>query len=183
VAPPHPRPPAHRPPPDGVVDAELHAPHNLGRATPAAAFETFCWACNQNDLDAVGECISFTDGTAENRAAFMAGFSPAVRARYQTPERLCAAAFFGIGSNRPDPAVAVQIVSVTEDHGPDQVKIEHWWQTAAGKEAGGRSTFYRLADGWREKPLRLQDPALAKLAAARLDPATGDVVPFAAEKR
>ncbi len=169
--------------PDGVVDEEIRAPRNLGRATPAAAMETFCWAIDQKDLDLVAPFIRFTDDTPENRAAFMANFSAAVRDRYRTPERLCAEAFFGVDQPNSDPSVAVQVVSVREDHGADQVDVRIWWRTASGKEAGGGSRMWQFADGWAMKPIALRNEKEIAGVKARFDPATGDVIPFDAEKR
>lgn len=161
--------------PEGVVEAEIRPPQNRGRATPKAAMETFCWAVEQGDLDLVGSFISWSEDTKENREAFMANFSEAVRARYRTPERLGAAAFFSVGAPNPDPAVGVQILSVTEDHGPDQVKIKIWGRNASGGEWGGGDTYVRTPDGWTSKPQSLTKASIIEFALARLDPATGDV--------
>ena len=164
--------------PDGVVESEIRPPQNRGRATPRAAMETFCWAIDRQDFDLVGSFFNFSDDTSENRVAFMANFSPAVRARYGTPERLCAAAVFSIGHPVPDPAVAVQIVSVDEDHGPDQVKIKIWGRNASGVEWAGGDTYVKKADGWTAKPVSLMKESFVKFALSRLDPATGDVLPL-----
>ena len=163
--------------PDGVVESEIRPAQNRGRATPKAAMETFCWAIDRQDLDLVGSFINFSDDTKENREAFMANFSSVVRARYGTPERLCAAAFFSVGHPNPDPQVAVQIVSVDEDHGPDQVKIKIWGRNASGAEWAGGDTYVRKADGWTAKPTSLTKEAIIKFAVSRLDSATGDVLP------
>ncbi len=168
--------------PPGVVDEEIRAPRNLGRATPAAAIETFSWAIDQDDLALVAPFITFRDDTPENRAAFMAKFSPAVQARYPTPERLCAAAFFRVGSRLPDPNVAMQVVSVEEDHSPDQVKILLWWRTASGKEGGGYSTWQRGPNGWGERPVTLLEPKLLESVVSQFDPATGALLPPPAPK-
>jgi hypothetical protein len=168
--------------PDGVADEELRAPHNVGRATATAAMETFCWAIDQKSLDLVVPFIRFSDDTPENRAAFMANFSAPVRARYDTPERLYAAALFGIGLPNPDPSVVMQIVNVREDRGPDEVDVRIWWQTASGKEQGGGSRMTRLADGWVLKPFPLEDEKSIALAKTRFDPTTGNLVPPPAEK-
>lgn len=163
--------------PDGVVDAEILPPQNRGRATARAAMETFCWAIGQQDLEVVGSFINFSDDTPENREAFMANFSPAVRARYGTPERLCAAAFFSVGHPNSDPQVAMQIVSIDEDHGPNQVKIKIWGRNASGAEWAGGDTYVKKGDGWTAKPVSLTKDSIIKFAVSRLDPATGEVLP------
>lgn len=167
--------------PEGVTDAGLRAPRNLGRATPAAAIETFCWAIDHSDLDLAAQFMTFSDDTPENRETFMAQFSPVVRARYRTPERLCAEAFFGIGYRgpgaNPDPAVAIQVVSVDPDHIPDQVKIKLWWRTGSGRESGGGATYLQRVDGWAEKPFPMLKPSLLQAVHDRIDPLSGDFVP------
>jgi RNA polymerase sigma factor (sigma-70 family) len=162
--------------PSGVVDAELRPPRNMGRATPAAAVETFCWALDQGDLDLVASFVTLRDDTPENRAEFMVRFSPTVRDRYRTAERLCAAAFFGQGLTRPHSQSAMQVVSVTEDHGPDQAKIKLWFRASDGREAAGGDTFVRRVDGWAGKPLSLLGPEITRLVGERIDPRTGDYI-------
>jgi hypothetical protein len=164
--------------PDGIVDAELRPPRNVGRATPAAAIETFCWAALQGDLDFAGSFMTFSDDTPENREAFMANFSAAVRDRYRTPERLCVAALFGVGYlGNPDPVAAMQVVSVDEEHGPEQMKIKMWLRTVSGREAGGGDTYNLGAAGWARKPIPLLQPKILQGLRERLDPVTGDFVP------
>jgi RNA polymerase sigma factor (sigma-70 family) len=167
--------------PPGVVDAELHAPRYRGRATPAAAIETFCWAVDQGNLDLTASFMTFTDDSEENRAAFMAQFSEPLRARYRTPERLYAAACFGaviVGKHAiPDPAVAVQVLDIKERDGPDQVKIKLWFRTASGREVPSEVTYQRRDDGWAEKPISLLNAHLVPLVRARLDPVTGNYIP------
>jgi hypothetical protein len=164
--------------PDGVVDELIRTPRNLGRATPAEAMETFCWAIDQNDLDLVAPFMSFSDDTSENRAAFMAHFSDTVRARYQTPERLCATAFFGVGARREgDHPTAVQVFSVEEDHGPDQVKVKIWWRTTLGHEAEGGSTMTLEPGGWTLKPVTLGKASIVNTVLERINPGTGDFIP------
>lgn len=164
--------------PEGVTDAELRPPQNRGRATAAAAFETYCWAADQGDLDLLASFVVFTNDSPEQREAFMANFSPALRARYRTPERIAIAAIGGAQHRaaNPDPGVGLQILEVKEDRGPDQVKINVWWRTASGREMGGSDTFSRRADGWAMKPISLLNPALVREVHKRLDPVTGDFI-------
>jgi RNA polymerase sigma factor (sigma-70 family) len=162
--------------PDGVTDAALHAPTNAGRATPEAAIETFCWAVNLCDLDTVAGMWAFSDDTPENRAAFMAALSPAIRARFGTPERVCAAACFpNVLSGAPDPAVAMQVTGVRQD-GPDQVRLSLWIRTASGREIGGTDRYQRRPEGWGIASVALRDEKILQLARERLDPLTADPV-------
>ena len=68
-------------------------------------------------------------------------------------------------------------MSVTEDHGPDQVKIKLWMRTASGREIPGGDTYARRADGWAPSPIPLRNAAVLKTVLERLDPATGDFIP------
>jgi RNA polymerase sigma factor (sigma-70 family) len=167
--------------PAGLIDTDLHLPQNLGRATPAAAIETLCWAIEQRDLDLVASFITFSDDTPANRDAFMAQFSDAVRARYRTPERLCAAAFFGAAVvDNPDPKnrlAGMHVVSIDEDHGPEVVKIKLWFRAASGLELPGNDTFKLRDDGWAMKPIAILKPTILDAVRQRLDPATGAFVP------
>jgi len=165
--------------PPGVTDAAFHVPRNLGRATPAAAIETFAWAIDRGDLDLAASFISFTDDSPENRAVFLANFSDAIRARYRTAERIYAAALHGAvhgKSTVPDPMARMQIVS-TKERGFDEVRVELWIQRESGRELPGSMTYQRRADGWAEKPVAMLNPAIVAAIQQRLDPATGNYIP------
>lgn len=80
--------------PPGVIDAQMKTPRAVGRATPKEAMQTLTAAVRDRDMGTLDRFVTFSDDTPENRAAFMANFSEAVRARYQTPERLMVAFSF-----------------------------------------------------------------------------------------
>jgi RNA polymerase sigma factor (sigma-70 family) len=168
--------------PEGVVEEEIRTPRNVGRATPAAAMETFCWALDQDDLELGASFISFRDDTPENRAAFMASVSEAVRARYGTPERLLAAGLFGLGAKLNKPT-AVQVYSVVPDDEPNAVKVRIWWRSPDGKEAGGGETYTKGPAGWGGKPVSLRDEGIIALVRSAFNPATGDFIPFPDRKK
>lgn len=162
--------------PDGVTDATLHAPANAGRATPAAAFETFLWALKSRDLDFIATMFSFSDDTPQNREAFMAGLSPAIRARYRTPERVSAAICFpDVVGGAPDPLVAMQVTDVREDQ-PGRARLSLWYRTASGREFAGNDRYELRSDGWGIAPFALRNEHILQLARERLDPRTGDPV-------
>lgn len=167
--------------PPGVTDASLHPPQNLGRSTPADAAETFCWAVGQRDLDAVASFVRFKDDTPVNRDAFMANFSAAVQARYRTPERLCAAASFGATITpkpvMPDELVRMQVVGVQEHNGPDEVRVQLWFQTAMGHEIPGGDFYTRGADGWSMRPITMASPDTLRVVHERIDAVTGEYRP------
>ena len=170
--------------PPGVTDAAMHAPRKLGRATPAAAIETFAWAIDHADLDLAASFISFSDDSPANRAAFLSNFSGAIQARYRTVERIYAAALYGAVHGKaaiPDPMARMQIVSIKE-RGFDEVRVELWFQTESGREVPGGATYQRREDGWAEKPVAMLTPDLIAAIRQRLDPATGNYIPPAQPK-
>jgi hypothetical protein len=63
---------------------------NVGRATPAAAFETALWAAVGGDIDALAAGMSFEAGAREKADAILAKLPPDLRAQYSTPEKLVA---------------------------------------------------------------------------------------------
>lgn len=169
--------------PDGVVDSELlkaSSWSNAGRATPEAANRTFHWAMFSGDVDAVAEFVSFDDNTPAKREAFMAHFSEAVRARYRTPERVLAAAFFGAGQNNLYSADdAFQILSVRDETGGNgeragQKRVSAWYSMASGSEFGGSDRWQSTPDGWAPAGHSLATDW--EIALQLLDPATGERV-------
>jgi RNA polymerase sigma factor (sigma-70 family) len=167
--------------PEGVTDALMRTPVNAGRATAEAAAQTFYWSIVHRDLDGVAALIAFDDDTPENRAALMALVSEAVRAKYRTPERLCAAAFFDIERESPDPMVAMQLFRSWEDR-PGQTRVDIWWRTASGQELGGGDRYQHRADGWGIRAFSLNDESIRKVLVARFDPATGERIQTRAEQ-
>lgn len=71
----------------------------------------------------------------------------------------------------------MQVTNVVEDRAREQVKIDVWIRTAAGREFAGHDTYVQRPDGWALKPISLRDAGVLKLALSRLDAATGEVVP------
>lgn len=167
--------------PAGVTDATLHVPRNLGRTTPADAAETFCWAVGQRDLDTVASFVRLTDDSPAERAAFMAEFSDAVRARYGTPARLCAAAMFGatvVASNAmPDEMDEMQVVRVRPRGTPGEVRVESWLHSVHGHEIAAGDTYTLGPDGWGLRPLSLRNANVLAVVHQRIDPVTGEYVP------
>lgn len=165
--------------PDGVTDAGLRPPANVGRATPAAAGETFGWAVQHGDLDTLATFIGFTDDSPENRAAFLAQCSPAVRDRYRTAEAVCAAALFGAVFDRaadPERMEAMQVFSVEEDKWPGEVKMRAWLRLNTGREHETSDKYQLRGDGWGIRATSLSGPAILQLVRERLDPATGSYI-------
>jgi hypothetical protein len=176
--------------PDGVLDALLKpasAHRNAGRATPEALHETLVWAQFTRDLDTTASFVIFADDSAAARTAFMAQFSEAVRARYRTPERLVAAALFGLDgqSGGLQPGDAFQFLGVDDHVGGDgarygQKTLRGWSRTAAGVERGIGFRIEPTPVGYALSRLhfanapRRSDDA-GELARMMIDPTTGNL--------
>jgi RNA polymerase sigma factor (sigma-70 family) len=167
--------------PPGVVDAAFRPATqwaNVGRATPEAANETFHWALFRGDVDAVGMFVAFSDDSPAAREAFMAHFSEAVRARYRTPEAICAAAFFGAGQpNQHSPEDAFQLLAVDDHVGGNgtrfgQKRVLLWYRLGTGEEFEGGSRWQQTPLGWAPGGFALATDW--EQAARTLDPATGN---------
>jgi RNA polymerase sigma factor (sigma-70 family) len=170
--------------PPGVLDGEMISAagwRDAGRATPEAANMTFHWAMFTRDLDTVAKFVIFDDDTPENREAFMARFSPAVRAKYRTPERIMAAAAYGAGTNAAQsPDDAFQFLEMNDHVGGDgsrfgQKRVRVWYRMASGKEFEGSTRWQQTPEGWLPAGFTLKKDW--EFAVAAFDPASGDRLP------
>jgi RNA polymerase sigma factor (sigma-70 family) len=180
--------------PPGVIDSDFKPArswHNAGRATPAAAQETFHWALFTGDLQTVASLVVFRDDSKENRDAFMAQCSEAVRARYATPEQVVAAGLFGVGSltvqSTYHPDDAYQVIGQDEHVGGDgarfgQVRVRVWYHSATtGREFEGDTRWQPTPDGWALGAFVLspggKKSESARDAIGQLDPSSRNHVP------
>jgi hypothetical protein len=170
-----------------VLDEEMVSAANwrdVGRATPEAANMTFHWAMFTRDLDTVAKFVIFDDDTPENREAFMAHFSPAVRAKYHTPERIMAAAAYGAGTNAAQsPDDAFQFLGMDDHVGGNgsrfgQKHVRVWYRKASGEEVEGSTRWQQTPDGWLPAAFTLTTdwkftvPAFDAASGNRLPPRT-----------
>lgn len=161
---------------------------NVGRATIDTANETLHWAMFHQDLDVAAQFVVFRDDTPENRAAFLSQCSPAIQARYQTPERIVAAVLFGLdGSGHPSPDDAIQVLGEDDHVGGDglrfgQKHLRVWYHGADGKEFEGGSRWQQTSSGWVQAAMSLTPTARSSDSALTvipwLDPATGNRKPL-----
>jgi hypothetical protein len=133
-------------------------------------------ALRDHDFEALDRYVYFKDDTKENREAFMANFSPAVRERYKTPERLAIA--FSFEEALRDPPVVQQPLETHGYSGGTQT-VTTWTQFASGREKQDVIPFTKTPDGWVLSPLSLtgKDNGVAR-ELARIDPLTGDILPL-----
>ena len=161
--------------PPGVIDAQMKTPRPAGRATPRDAIQTVTAALRDHDMSTLERLVLFNDDTAENRAAFMANFSPAVRDRYQTPERLMIVSVFD--EVLRDPPVAQQVLA-THGYSGGVETVTTWTRLASGLERKDENPFQKVPEGWAfpSFPLTGKNVPIEQLR-ARFDPVAGDVIP------
>jgi hypothetical protein len=82
---------------------------NIGKATPAAAFQTFVWAAMKGEDTILAEMIAMDDAAREKGIAVVAALPDQTRAIYPTPEKL--AALFFAAALTGQPSAQVQDVS------------------------------------------------------------------------
>ncbi len=163
--------------PPGVLDAQMRSPRPAGRDTPENAIQTLTAALRDRDMSTLDRFVFFTDDTPENREAFMASFSDAVRARYRIPERLMIA--FSFDQVLHDSPVAQQILA-THGYSGGTRTVTTWTRLDSGVERQDTIPFEMTSNGWALTPLRLVDKnnATVERMRARIDPVSGDVLPL-----
>ena len=161
--------------PPGIVDSQMRAATNVGRATPQDAMKTLAWALRTGDVEMIAHFVIYKDDTKENRDAFMANFSEATRARYQSPEQLIIA--FSFADALRDPPVAQQIMESHTYYSGGQT-VAAWTRYASGREEKSTLPFQETPEGWVLTALSLTGKNNGvDRALARIDPATGEVLP------
>jgi len=116
--------------------------HNAGQMTPRAASQTFAWASDQGNTDALAKLIYF-DGDGRSKAtAILATLPEAVRAEYPTPEALYALFIADDALTHPPPPDDIANTASENYLTPDRVK----YTFPAG---GGGLQFQNTPDGWK----------------------------------
>lgn len=129
------------PPPEADVKVIARAT-NAGRATPAAAYETFYWALEHGDIKLLAEDTAYDDdGRAILRKIFEA-LSREAQAFYGTPEIMAAAV--GSYTNRM-PVTQLEILG-SKSAGPDAVMISY---RRNGERADRSIPMVNGDDGWK----------------------------------
>ena len=96
-----------RDPERGLVPLEHF--RSVGRASPAAAFQTFVWAAMKGDDATLASTIFLSDGARDQVSAIVAALPDADRGTYSTPEKLVALFFADALTTMP----AAQVVGVS----------------------------------------------------------------------
>jgi hypothetical protein len=130
---------ANRDPEKGPVRMENL--QNLGRGTPAAAFQTLCWAALKGEDDLLAGSMLIEREDRSHLQELLAGFSLDARARYQTPEKLVALFVAGDILKKATAEIAEQVVE-----SPERVAL----MVRVGENPKAvRMPMQRTSDGWR----------------------------------
>ena len=116
---------------------------NAGRATPAAAVETFLWAAARHDTDAVAAMLGFDAQLRPAVDQFFAAIPEAMRTQYGTVERLVAQS---LTKNLPLAAMSIAEEKQTD---ADNVALVVRLQNDAGGTKEIPVSMHRGDDGWR----------------------------------
>ncbi len=115
---------------------------NAGRATPSAAAETMMWATDSGNVDALAAAITLDQAAREKAEAILARMSDAVRAMYDTPEKLVALLLA-----RETDIRAMQVLG--ESSAGDEALVNMRLMKDDGKTKEEGMQFRRTPDGWR----------------------------------
>jgi hypothetical protein len=130
---------ANRDPEKGPVRMENL--QNLGRGTPASAFQTLGWAAMKGEDDVLAGAVLLERNERAQLQELLAGFSPEARARYQTPEKLVALFIAGDILKKATAEIVEQIAEA-----PDRVGL---MVRVGDKPQAVRLPMQRTGDGWR----------------------------------
>ena len=114
-----------------------------GNAEPVAALQTFAWAGDRGDAEAVQRLITFDDPALRKALSFFQALPPEARSRYPSVEALAAAELTADIIKRPFPRSHVLERAVVETKGPDRVDVR---LVGAARE---HNVFQRTSSGWK----------------------------------
>jgi RNA polymerase sigma factor (sigma-70 family) len=134
---------------------------NVGRASARAAFATQLWAARTGDVALEATAITFGPEARARLEALAATLPDAMKAEYDTPEKLMA--FMLAGS--PHPVGGMEVLGET-DVDADDVILQTEWQHADDSVVHQTdANFHQDADGWKlVVPLSLVKRASAYLS-------------------
>lgn len=120
--------------------------HNVGRATPEAAFQTELWAEDRQQVEVAAAMLTFDPAARERLTALIASLPEKSRSTYVSPEYL--AALLMTGSGDPTPFAGLQVLSADPRSG-DLIALRTRWQYTDGQVRENEWLFQRDADGWK----------------------------------
>ena len=172
--------------PDGITDSAMKPRaswQNLGRTTPAAAFETLMWGFSVKNEDAITAAVAFNASDQAILDRWFAGLPEAVREQYGSPRRLLAPLFEDWSNFDHDPVAAFQVLDQSP-HGPNGMEVTYWERLASGQERQSKIDFTEEKAGagnWQSHPSGhgMSPDQWQKMVFSQIDPATGQVIAHA----
>jgi RNA polymerase sigma factor (sigma-70 family) len=118
---------------------------NAGRASARAAFATQLWAARTGDIALEATAITFGPEARARLEALAATLPDAMKAEYDTPEKLMA--FMLAGS--PHPVGGMQVLGETDVDADDVTLQTEWQHTDDPVVHQTDANFHQEADGWK----------------------------------
>lgn len=116
---------------------------NEGNATPLAALQTFAWACDRGDAEAVGRLLYIDAAARPKVEAFMASLPEKVRAQWKTVDEMAAAILTESIMARPFPNADILETATPEPVGEGRIKMRLPNVPKDGTE------YQKTAQGWK----------------------------------
>lgn len=116
---------------------------NEGAATPLATLQTFAWASDRGDVEAVGRMICFDPAARTKAEAVLAAVPAEARARWKTVDDMAAELLTSQGINAPFPGASILAQATIETVGDDRVRLRLPGTLKDNTE------YQRTPDGWK----------------------------------
>jgi hypothetical protein len=128
-------------PAPALKPAEVY--RNEGHATPLATLQTFAWACDRGDTEAVQKMLFFEGSTRTKAEAYLATLPENVRAQWKSVDEMAATLLTSSFMERPFPNADILEASIIEQVGPDRAiyRLPH--------TSKDRTQFQKTDDGWK----------------------------------
>lgn len=116
---------------------------NDGQATPVATLQSFAWACDHGDVDALATLLTFESDGRAKLAAYVAKLPESQRAQWASPERLAATVCIAGYLRWPYPPADVIDLATVEPISADRVRLR-----LPGTALDG-GNYLKTAEGWK----------------------------------
>lgn len=134
------------PAPVAAAREPLPAPveyRNEGTVTPLATLQTFAWASDRGEVEAVGRMLHIDPSARTKAEAFLAALPAEARVRWPTVDAMAAELLTSQGINAPFPAASILALAEIESLGTDRVRLR---LPGTPKD---RTEYQRTAEGWK----------------------------------
>jgi hypothetical protein len=126
-----------------LVRSAVEYYRNEGNATPLSALQTFAWACDRGDTEAVGRLL-FIDPIARPKVeAFIAALPEGIRVQWKTVDDAVAALLTKQMMAQPFPNAEILETATVEQISADRVKLRMPNVPKDGTE------YQQTAEGWK----------------------------------